>query len=168
VASRKKEKKIYTGHENHPHINQIKVRLHRYITIYTSGGNLSKSLEKACNRTKSGAGKKRQRERAGGCSYHNFLAPHVGWNIHYMFGILTSRAINWYFDYLIMRGHWWVVISGGSEPFGGVSRCYGPLPASFKHIFGFLSLRPFDWHPCWVNLTKGGVPSHWNAWDAPK
>jgi len=45
-------------------------------------------------------------------------------------------------------------ISGG----GGAPNIF--LSGLFQQIinvfFKFLSSSPFDWHPCWVNLLKGG------------
>ena len=40
---------------------------------------------------------------------------------------------------------------GGLRNLGGDLQIFsGPLPANNKHMFGFLSLSLFDWHPCWV------------------
>jgi len=50
---------------------------------------------------------------SGGFKDHNFLRSRVNRNMNYIFGILTSRAINWYINELILRG------SGGGGA-GGV------------------------------------------------
>jgi len=72
----------------------------------------------------------------------------VNRNINYIFGILTSRAINWCINESILRGS---EGGGGSGNFGGgLQKFAGPLSQNINHIFGNLSSSPVDWHPCWV------------------
>ena len=92
--------------------------------------------------------------RAEGCSGHNFLASRVDWNINYIFGILTLKAIDWYINESILRGSGGG--PGGSGNFGGCSRTLLGHLYKLLYIFGFLSSSAFDWHPCWVNLIRGG------------
>jgi hypothetical protein len=42
---------------------------------------------------------------------------------------------------MLLRGR------GGGEFGGGVSRIF---VGHFQQMIVFLSLSPFDWHPCWV------------------
>ena len=78
---------------------------------------------------------------AGGIKDHNYLNSGVNPINNYTFGILTSRAIDWYIIESILIG------SGGR----GGSRIL-----SRNIIFGILSSSPVDWHPCWVIWLKGG------------
>jgi hypothetical protein len=61
---------------------------------------------------------------AGGFKYQNFLTLRVDWNINYIFGILTSRAINWYINESILRGRLVGGHLGGLGNLGGVSRIF--------------------------------------------
>ena len=70
--------------------------------------------------------------------------PRVKWNKNHIFGILTSRAINWHINELILRGR----LVGGH--LGGLHDFSGPLPANNRYIFGILSSSPVEYHPCWV------------------
>jgi len=58
---------------------------------------------------------------AGACKYHNFLTPCVKWNINDIFGILTSRAIDWYSNESILRGRMVGGHLGVLGNFGGAS-----------------------------------------------
>ena len=58
----------------------------------------------------------------GGVKDHDFLATRVNQNIIYIFGILASRAIDWYINESILRGPGGGESRGGSDFFGGVSR----------------------------------------------
>ena len=51
----------------------------------------------------------------------------VNRNIYYIFGVLTSRAINWYINESILRGSKGGWGPGGSGDLGGVSKITGPL-----------------------------------------
>ena len=39
---------------------------------------------------------------------------------------------------------------------GVLQSCTQPFSQNNEFMFGFLSSSPFDWHPCWVILLKGG------------
>jgi len=77
--------------------------------------------------------------------------PRVKWNKNHIFGILTSRAINWHINELILRGR----LVGGH--LGGLHDFSGPLPANNRYIFGTLRSIPVDWHLYWVIWLKGGL-----------
>ena len=65
-----------------------------------------------------------------------------------IFGILSSRAIDWYMYESDPRRGGWVVPPGGSEFFqGGLQNLTGPLLGNFKYIIGILSSSPVDWYP---------------------
>jgi len=76
----------------------------------------------------------------------------VNRNIDYMFGILTSRAIDWYINELIMRGS-----GGGSGNFGGGSRI---LLGHFHEILIYSwnpQLKPSRLAPLLSDMINGGV-----------
>ena len=97
------------------------------------------------------------------CKYHNFLASRVDWDINYLFGALTSKAIDCYVNESILRG------SGGGGPrevgeFGGMFQNFTePLSQNFYHWVP--QLEPFWLAPLLGDLIKGGVwvPGHRNA-----
>jgi len=61
-----------------------------------------------------------------------------------VFGILASRAIDWYYMGPIGGGG----VRGGSEFFGPpLEKFTGPLLRNLKYIIGILSSSPVDWHP---------------------
>jgi hypothetical protein len=92
---------------------------------------------------------------AGGLKDHNFLTSRVNRNINFIFGILTSIAIDWYMNESIMRGSKGGGIQEGSGNFGeGLQKYTGPLSQKIKKI-GILSSSPVDWHPCWVIWLRG-------------
>ena len=74
--------------------------------------------------------------RSGGVKDHIFLATRVNRNINYIFETLTSRAMDWYKNELILRG------SGGGGGQGGLQNFTGPLSRKIKYIFGILSTKP--------------------------
>ena len=59
---------------------------------------------------------------SGACKYHNFLNSGVNPINNYIFGILMSRAIDWYIIESILRGS-----KGGGGP-GGVGELWGVSP----------------------------------------
>ena len=83
--------------------------------------------------------------RAGGGKDHNFLASSVNPIKNYIFGILTSRAIDWHIVESILRG----LGGGGHDKILGGSPVTGPLSQNIIY-FGILSSSPVDKHPCWV------------------
>jgi hypothetical protein len=87
---------------------------------------------------------------AGGCRKNNFWTTRVTSIKNYIFGILTSRAINWYIYESNPGGGggpMWLIFLGGFSS--------GPLPRNFKHI-GIRSSSPVDCHPFLANWVKGG------------
>ena len=88
---------------------------------------------------------------------HTFLTSRVKWNINHMFGILTSRAIDWHINELTLRGRLEGGHLGGLGKFGvGLQNFAGQLPANYKYIFEIHSSIPADWHPCRVIGLRGG------------
>ena len=74
---------------------------------------------------------------------------------NYIYGILASRAIDWYIYGSNWRGGW-----GGSEFFGPPLQNFpGPL-FGIINISEILSSSPVNWHPFCANWVKGGVCVH--------
>ena len=91
-------------------------------------------------------------------------------NINYIFGILTSRAIDLYINESILRGSGG---GGGGGPgnLGGGSRfLLGHFHEIFDIVFGILSSSPVDWHPCWVmcDVIKGGGSGSQKCMECPQ
>jgi len=76
------------------------------------------------------------------------LATRVNLIIDYMFGILTSKAIDWYIYESILRGSGGGSFGGARKFGGGIQKFSGPLPTN--NISVILSSNPVKWHPCWV------------------
>jgi len=81
----------------------------------------------------------------GGCRKHNFWTARVKSTENYIFGILMSRAIDWYMYIWVKLGRGEVGRTpGGVLSFfaGGLQFFSGPLPRNFKYIIGILSSIP--------------------------
>ena len=92
---------------------------------------------------------------SGGCRKHNFWTAHFKSTKNYIFGILSSRSVDWYMYGSNRRG------SGGCPSFmPPLQKITRPLLQNFKYIIGILSSSPVDWHPFWTNWVKGGVCGH--------
>ena len=96
--------------------------------------------------------------RPGGSNYHNFWTSCVKPNKNYVFGILGLKGVDWCMYGSIGEGRGWWVPRGGSDFLGPPLQNFSEaLSRNFKDIYGILSSRAVDWHPCWENRLKWGV-----------
>ena len=93
---------------------------------------------------------RKKRKWAGGCKYLKFLNSSVNPINNYIFGILTSRAIDWYIDETILRGLGGEVGGESGNSCEGLQDFTGPRSSKYKYIFGILSSSSVDVHHCWV------------------
>ena len=94
---------------------------------------------------------------SGGVKDHNFLATRVNRNINYIFGILMSRAIDWYTNESILRGS-----GGGRGTWGGGSRIYWAIFTKCYIYFWNPQLKPSRLVPLLGDLIKGCGLGAWS------